>query len=323
MTLPRKQLVAVEDTPYYHVVYRCVRRSFLCGIDAHSGKNYEHRRHWIENRIRILSSLFAIDICSYAVMSNHIHLAIKLMPQEAERWSDNEVLERWTHLFTGPLAVQQWRTNKPLNPADQETLSRLIKQYRARLQNLGWFMKCLNEPIARQANKEDGCTGHFWKSRYKSQALLSEEALLSCMAYIDLNPIRADMCDTPETSDHTSIKERIAPSFDLKKSTDDEIKQQRLQRFDLPLKPLAQFDVNVTSREQIGILFSLKDYLQLVDTTGRMIRTDKRSAIPINLPPILERLSINRKQWLQQSQQFETLYVTRFAKKRRSLKKTA
>ncbi len=74
------------------------------------------------------------------------------------------------------------------------------------------------------------------------------------------------------------------------------------QRFDLPLKPLAQFDGNVTVQEQSGILFSLKDYLQLVDTTGRMIRTDKRGAIIINLPPILERLTINRQQWLQQSQ---------------------
>jgi hypothetical protein len=130
--------------------------------------------------------------------------------------------------------------------------------------------------------------------------------------------------DIPQSlKEITSIKELIAPSFDLKKATDDEIKQKQLQRFDLPLKPLAQYEGNVTSQEQIVILFSLKDYLQLVDTTGRMIRTDKRGAIPINLPPILERLSINRQQWLQQSQQFEKLYASQFAKKRRTLKKTA
>ena len=256
-------------------------------------------------------------------MSNHIHLVIKLMPQEAQSWTDNEVLERWTHLYTGPRAVQQWHANTLDNPADYETLNRLIEIYRNRLGNMSWFMKCLNEPIARQANKEDGCTGHFWESRYKSQALLTEEALLTCMAYVDLNPVRAEMCNTPEESDYTSIKERIVPSFDLVKATDEEIKQQRLQRFDLPLKPLAQFEGNVTSWEQIGILFSLKEYLQLVDTTGRMIRTDKRGAIPINLPPILERLSINRQQWLQQSQQFEKLYASQFAKKRRTLQKTA
>jgi hypothetical protein len=229
-------------------------------------------------------------------MPNPTHLVVKLMPQEAENWTDNEVLERWTHLsfITGPLAVQQWRANTLDNPTDYETLNRLIEKNRNHLGDLGWFMKYLNEPIARKANKEVGCNGHFWESRCKSQALLSEEALLTCMAYVDLNPVRADMCNTPEASDHTSIKERVAPGFDLKKATDDEIKQQRLQRFDLPLKPLAQLDGNVTSWEQIGILFSLEDYLQLVDTTGRMIRTDKRGAIPIDLPPILERLSINR-----------------------------
>jgi hypothetical protein len=143
------------------------------------------------------------------------------------------------------------------------------------------------------------------------------------MADVDLNPIRASMCNTREASDQTSIKERIAPSFDLKKATDDEIKQQRLQRFDLPLKQFVQFDGNVTFQEQIAILFSLEDYLQLVNTTGRMNRTDKQGAISINLPPILERLSINLKQWLKQSQQFEKLYATKFAKKRRTLKKTA
>jgi hypothetical protein len=171
--------------------------------------------------------------------------------------TDNELRERRTHLYTGPRAVQQWRANIVDKPGDHELLNRLIEQYRHRLGDLGWFMKCLNEPIARQANKEDGCTGHFWESRYKSQALLSE-ALLICMAYVDLNPVRADMCSTPEESDYTSIKERTAPSFDLAKAIDDEIKQQRLQRFDLPLKPLAPFEGNVTSREQIGILFSLK-----------------------------------------------------------------
>jgi hypothetical protein len=163
--------------------------------------------------------------------------------------------------------------------------------------------------------KEDKCIGHFWKNRFKSQALLSEEALLSCMAYVDLNQVRSSICNSPESSDHISIEKRIAPSFNLKGSSkkkvmDEEIKKQRLQRFDLLLKPLIQFDDNVTSQEQIGILFSLDDYLTLVDTTSRMIRTDKRGAIPINLPPILERLSINSQQWLQQSKQFEKLHTS-------------
>ncbi len=88
MTLPRKQLIAVEDTPYYHITSRCVRRAFLCGQDSTTGKSYEHRRQWIEDRLRLLSSIFCIDIFSYAIVSNHIHIVLKLMPQEAEYWSN-------------------------------------------------------------------------------------------------------------------------------------------------------------------------------------------------------------------------------------------
>jgi len=70
-------------------------------------------------------------------------------------------------------------------------------------------MQLLNQYIARQANIEDKVTGCFWESRFKSQALLDERALLTCMAYVDLNPIRAAMAKTPENSDYTSIQERI------------------------------------------------------------------------------------------------------------------
>ena len=323
MTLPRKQLVAVEDTPYYHLVSRCVRRSFLCGVDPHSGRDYEHRRQWIEHRIRILASIFSIEICSYAVMSNHIHLVVKLVPQEAEGWDDAEVLDRWTSLFKGPLVVQNAIANSPLYNAERVMLSRWIATYRERLVDLGWFMKCLNEPIARQANKEDGCTGHFWEARYKSQALLTEEALLSCMAYVDLNPIRADLCQTPEESDYTSIKARIKPAFSLGPAIQEQIEQQSLIRFDLPLKPLLSFDGNITRDEQVGILFSLTDYLQLVDTTGRLVRKDKRGAIPIELSPILERLAVSHRDWLSHVTEFEQIYQRKFARKRRRLKKTA
>ncbi|MEE8056483.1 MAG: hypothetical protein V3T17_01420 [Pseudomonadales bacterium] len=136
-------------------------------------------------------------------------------------------------------------------------------------------MKSLNEPIARQANKEDGCTGHFWESRFKSQALLTDEAILSCIVYVDLNPIRAMLAKTPEASDHTSIQERIAPRFNLQTAIHQQIDQQSLRRFELPLKPLAHFEGAITKQQQTGILFSAQDFIQLVDYTGKMIRPEK------------------------------------------------
>lgn len=169
-------------------------------------------------------------------------------------------------------------------------------------------MKCLNEPIAREANREDDCTGHFWESRFKSQALLTEQALLSCMAYVDLNPVRAAMADTPEDSDYTSIKERIRPVFDLAEAIQAQTEQQHLRQFTLPLKPLATFEGNARGEPQHGILFSLADYLELVDITGRIIRPGKRGHVPETLPPILKRIEWDLDEWLTEATEFEARY---------------
>ena len=283
-------------------------------MDRETGENYEHRRDWIEGRIRILSSLFAIDICAYAVMSNHYHIVLKLNPCEAEAWSNDEVLHRWCSLFKGVPLVQKYLNGKPLLAVERETVNACIVVYRKRLQSLSWFMKCLNEPIARQANKEDGCTGHFWESRFKSQALFSEDALLSAMAYVDLNPVRACMADTPENSDFTSVKERIDPEFDLAAAIEQQTHSESLRHFDLPLKPLAKFEGNLKLKAQAGIIFKAEDYLELVDMTGRIIRTDKRGMINAALPPILERLNLDINAWLIRTQRFEQNYHQLFSK---------
>ena len=210
MPRSRRTLVSVDDTPYYHVTSRCVRRAFLCGVDSFSGRSYEHRRQWIEDRIRILSSLFAIELCAYAVMSNHYHLVVRLNPAEASTWTDDEVLGRWTALFRGPLLVQRHRDGESLSAPELDTLGSLIGVFRRRLTSLSWFMKCLNEPIARKANREDNCTGHFWEARFHSQALKSHRALIAAMAYVDLNPVRAGIAVSPETSAFTSLRARTA-----------------------------------------------------------------------------------------------------------------
>ncbi len=320
MTRPRKDLVCVDDTPFYHLTSRCVRRSFLCGLDPVTGNDYEHRRLFIEQRIHLISSIFAIDIAAYAVMSNHIHLVVKLNPAVADQWTVDEVLHRWTCLYKGPYLIQKGLKGEKLNTAERNMCSTITQTYRERLVNLGWFMKCLNEPVARMANKEDGCTGHFWEARYTSQALLTEEALLSCMAYVDLNPVRAGMAETPEASDHTSIRERITGALNLADAIAETIEDQSLRHFDLPLKPLLNFEGNTVEAEQEGLLFSLDDYLELVDTTGRIIREDKRGAIPLHLPLILDRLDIDRKTWISSATNFEKVYHQRFGRRRKDLK---
>jgi hypothetical protein len=180
MTRPRKALISLADTPYYHITSRCVRRAYLCGVDHYSGQSFEHRRQWVVDRIRLLSSLFAIDVCAYAVMSNHYHLVLKLRPDQFDTLCDEQIMDRWCALFKGPLLVQRYRSGETLSSPERATVTDIVNVWRRKLASISWFMRCLNQPIARQANLEDECTGKFWESRFKSQALKTEEALLSC-----------------------------------------------------------------------------------------------------------------------------------------------
>ncbi len=311
MPRPRGQLINLEVTPFYHVTSRCVRRAFLCGDDADTGKNYEHRKQWIEERIRLLSSLFAIDVCAYAVMSNHYHVVVKLAPEQADSWSMEDVLQRWRCLFKGTLLVQKYAAGESLSSFEQDTVHETLEVYRDRLTSLSWFMKCLNEPVARMANTEDNCKGHFWESRFASQRLPTDKAILSAMVYVDLNPMRAGVASTPESSEHTSIKERIKPAFNIAEAVRSQIDSGSLRVFSLDIKPLALLageprppNDSVTS----SLPISYTEYLQLVDWSGRIRRMGKHGAIPEKALPILDRLSITASTWLSYTRKFEELY---------------
>ena len=299
MTLPRKALISVEDTPYYHCVSRCVRRAFLCGVDAFSGQSYEHRRDWLETELLKLPQIFCIDVAAYAMMSNHYHVVLHIDDAKAKALSARAVIERWHLLFKGNLLSQKYLSGN-LSPAEMDALNICIDEWRQRLCSISWFMRLLNEKIAREANKEDKCTGRFWEGRFKSQALLDEKALAACMAYVDLNPIRANMARTPEQSAFTSIKKRIESA--KKAKTPNALAQQT--------PTLMPFAGNPKADMPEGIPFKLDDYLQLVDWTGRIIREDKRGAIADNLPPILDRLNIEPKLWLNSCTRFEKQFKT-------------
>jgi len=181
----------------------------LCGDHKVTGKSYEHRRQWVEDKLIELAQVFCIDVCAYAVMSNHTHVVLYVDDAKANRLNDKAILIRWHKLFKGTLLTQKYLQGDKLDKAQQFFLNRTIADYRERLADISWFMRVLNEDVARKANKEDNCTGRFWEGRFKSQALLDEAALAACMAYVDLNPIRAKMAKTPEDSNHTSVQKRI------------------------------------------------------------------------------------------------------------------
>ena len=297
MTQAHSHLISLDDTPYYHCVSRCVRKAFLCGSD---GKQcFEHRRGWVAQRIRTLAATFSIDVAAYAVMSNHYHLVLRINKEQPKLWSQQEVITRWLQIFKAPDIINRHIKSALTTSAELDVINSIIETWRERLGNISWFMKCLNEYIARKANSEDNCTGHFWEARFKSQALLDQTAVLASMVYVDLNPIRAQMAKNPETSDYTSIQERLGISPDATKSSDK--KQQIEEQIDnkLALAPLLAFAGNEHEENNPKDLpYHLIDYFELVDWTGRCVRDDKRGSIQANLPSILIRLGLDQQQWL-------------------------
>jgi len=201
-------------------------------------------------------------------MSNHYHVVMHIDHKAAQAWSVQDVIDRWHRLFNGSMLSQRYSQGESLGKAELNVLSELVEQWRERLMFISWFMRCTNERIAREANKEQKATGRFWEGRFKSQALLDEKALAACMAYVDLNPIRARMAEAPEESDYTSVKRRIKAVLKARQANKANNQTGLLPFVVYPRKDIPD-----------GLPFKLTDYLELVEWTGRIIREGKRGAI--------------------------------------------
>ncbi len=152
----------------------------------------------------MLVNHFAVEVLAYAVMSNHSHFVLWVKPSVAAEWSAEEVARRWLSVFG----------KRVDGPTEQDVAQAVgnperIELWRDRLGDVSWFMRCLNEWLARKANAEDECTGRFWEGRFRCQLLEDEGAVLACMAYVDLNPVRAKMATCLEESRLTSVHDRI------------------------------------------------------------------------------------------------------------------
>ncbi|WP_220765757.1 MULTISPECIES: transposase [unclassified Shewanella] len=319
MTCARRTLIDAETTPFYHIINRCVRRAYLCGEDAVSGKSFEHRRDWIVDKIKTLSNIFCIDICAFAVMSNHYHLVLKIDIDKAKSLTNRDIITRWNQVTKGHAVATKYLTGDTLIEGERMILDSLLPEWHERLSSISWFMRCLNEDIARRANREDECKGAFWEGRFKSQALLDEQALLACMMYVDLNPIRAGIADTVQASDFTSIKERIAELKAIDSSSE-QTSNKAEKPSKVPVTPLLPFDASnqfanlsempavTQADQQSAIPFQFCDYLELIDWTGRAIRPDKTGFIKSSQPKLLNELGISTDAWVASAKSFRRQY---------------
>jgi REP element-mobilizing transposase RayT len=209
--LARVEVLASDEVAIVQVMNRTVRRCFLLGDDAVSGKNYDHRKVWIDEQLVHQAKHFGIDLLCQAIMSNHIHLILRSRPDVVKQWSNDEVARRW--LMLCPERRDEKR--RPLEPTEIDINSIVndkekLATVRSRLSDISWWMRLLSQNIAQRANREDSEVGKFWQARYRAVRLLDETAILACAAYVDLNPIRAAMAQTIETSDFTSAQKRAA-----------------------------------------------------------------------------------------------------------------
>ncbi len=275
MTTRRSDTV-VEEQSYYHCFSRCVRRAYLYGQDSYTGKNYDHRKDWIRKRIQFLVTVFCIEVLACALMDNHLHLLLRILPEILQALSNWDVARLWLTLYP-PLCGET--TDEAISELARNDAR--IAVLRRRLGSVSWFMKSLNEYIARKANKEDECKGRFWEGRFRCQRLQGESALLGCAVYIDLNPVRAGMAETPEESRFTSAYERIKL---LKKGLREDAHPW--------LAPIQN-----TGNRRGFLSMSLEEYLMVLDLTGRAIKKGKRGSIPKELEPILTRIGIKPAGW--------------------------
>jgi REP element-mobilizing transposase RayT len=299
MTMARAQLIDLTVTRWYHCMSRCVRGAFLLGDQEHN------RKEWIDNRIEELTGVFAVAVGGFSVMDNHLHLLLRVDPDVAAGWSDEEVVRRW-----GRLVPPRDKARQALPVTDDWVQWRLkdaawISTTRERLQSVSWFMKYLKEPLSRMANQQDKTRGAFFASRFKSVAILDDEALLAVCAYIDLNPVAANIAETPETSEHTSIKERVdhvkaqGQTGQLEAvnegSVAGSVAAASLEEA-LWLCPIEDRRGLDSSREGMMQGFSLGSYLRLVDYTGRLFREGK-ATISAELAGIFERIGSSAEVW--------------------------
>lgn len=311
--LSRSEVFSPDEIAIVHVMNRVVRRCFLLGTDPLTGKNYDHRKQWIEQLLERQARFFGIDLLCYSILSNHFHQILRSRPDVVKTWDDTEVARRW--LMICP--IRKERNGEPCEPKENELNSirndrAKLKQIRSRLSDISWWMRLLCQKIAQRANAEDELTGKFWESRFRGVKILDEAGLLACAAYVELNPIRAAMAETLESTEHTSIRCRI-DGLRIPPNA-----QRLADGFLAPLTIDEKHDKLGPCPHRSGkrcsdkgfLPMPLEKFLELVDWTGRQIATGKPGSIPHSTAAILERLQLEPQTWCSMVRDFGEMFYT-------------
>ena len=332
----RVEAFASDEIATIHVMNRVVRRCFLMGTDELTGRNYDHRKTWVEKELKRLAAGFGIDLLTFAILSNHFHLILRSRPDVVETWDDTEVARRWLMLCP----VRKSADGGAAEPSEPELNSirfdaDKVKTIRSRLSDISWWMRLLCQRIAQKANLEEEISGKFWQSRYRAVRLIDEEAILACAAYVDLNPIRAGIAQTIEDSPFTAAQLRLKAMVGAVEGSIDSFTSQSIDQSAEQASILACAEVKMPvdsflspleideRNDPVGVRASVSSdrcsdkgflampaaaYMELLDWTARQIVTGKRFSTPEDAPPLLERLKIKPAVWFELVTQFGKLF---------------
>lgn len=311
MTTRRSDIVDASNPGVYHCVSRCVRRESL--IDD------PERREWVVARLDFLTRFMAIDVISFAVMRNHIHLLLAIRPEIVGCWSDQEVAER--RMAVLPRKRKRGRNSATI-AGDRNEIElaavlaspKRLANARRDLSNLGFFHRLLKEPCARIWNKADGVTGHFWEGRFKSPRVLDVEGLIQVANYIELNEVHACAAVSIPSSLWTSAStqwRRLCVALQESLGTVDmDTSLMALRLRQIPWEPVfpcrttphqpaceQSSDANATPPHLRSVCAALGrdcftpclvEYLEVMHHAGARARPDKRGCILDGEPPPTE-----------------------------------
>jgi REP element-mobilizing transposase RayT len=304
MTYPRSRTISKTEDGRYHVISKTVRGAYLLT----SNDVYDYRKMWILDKMIFLANIFYVGTISYALMDNHMHIVLETKYQIADKAPDEDIAFRWLYLH--PMRkIKEGESPAPTRKEINEFISdkKRVKIHREKLRDISCYMQELNQSIARRANKEDNVSGRFWQGRFKCINLAQPGSLLKCVMYVELNPVRAKMVDSPELSEFTSCYKR-AKAEQAREKLENKPNNKKLQeeaKLDSWLSPI------FNTKKKRGILeMTFKEYLELLDWTGRQIADGKRGAIPTHLKPILERLKLKSDDWIDSFKSFRKDFHT-------------
>jgi hypothetical protein len=297
----RSEVFDPQEVAIVHVIQHCVRRCFLMGSDPATGRNYDHRKQWLEVRLVHFAKYFGIDLLCFSILSNHFQLVLRSRPDVVATWDDSEVARRW--LMICPL--RRNRQHTPVEPSESELNTvrldpKRMAVIRRRLSDISWWMRLLCQPLAAKANREENQLGRFWQGRFRAIRICDEATLLACAASVDLDSIRAALAQTLEGSDHTSAQRRVES-----RGCDAEADKPAPDSFLAPIQIEEREDAVVPAASRTGqrasdkgfLPMSVAEYLALLDWTARVVVSGKPAATPSETPGVLERLGLNLPQW--------------------------